>query len=92
MNEDFDYLARKCFSFKKSLVAFDSQEYEDNWEFIQKYYDELDDCFNELILKYALCFPEAVVRKNEYYLLCLNEYNDIQKTINVIAGCPDEYE
>lgn len=90
MNEDFDYLARKYVSFKKSLDAVDFSE--DNDKFVKEYLEELNDCFNKLVLKYAICFSEDVVRKNEYYLLCLNELNDTYKTLAIMSGGFYEYE
>lgn len=73
LNEDFDYLARKCSNFKNTLLALslDEKEFNDCSEINFKYYNELLDCFARLTDKYKPYFPD--LEAYESYHLCDSE-------------------
>lgn len=81
MNEDFDYLARKCGNFKNALLAQDIKESEENRDVNIKYFYELVDCFNSLEEKYSPYFPE--LNKNKSYVSCDNELSMVYVFLRV---------
>lgn len=56
--EDFDYLARKCDNFEKTLreLALDEDEFEENLKYSTEYFLMLSACFNSLNKKYSPYF------------------------------------
>lgn len=70
LNEDFNYLARKCSNFINMLLALslDKKEFDDCFKISFKYYDKLLGCFLRLTEKYKPYFPE--LEKYNSYSLC----------------------
>lgn len=77
VNDDFDYLARKCGNFKNTLLALslNEDEFKENIEHSMKYFLELADCFKSLETKYAPYFPE--LSENKFYVSCDKELENV---------------
>ena len=77
VNEDFDFLARKCGKFYNTLLALslNEDEFKENIEHSMKYFLELVDCFKSLETKYAPYFPE--LSENKFYVSCDKELENV---------------
>lgn len=72
LNEDFDFLARKCHIFYDNLHKQNYDESCKYKEFNEKYYAELCKCFASLEKKYKPYFPELEDYKS--YVDCDHEF------------------
>lgn len=81
--EDFDFLARKCHTFKNILLSLslDKEEYSNCFELNFKYYNQLLGCFVRLTDKYKPYFSE--LEKYKSYSLCDSELQQIYAFLSV---------